>query len=195
MIEQTPVERALDILARLEPPPPRQQPIPCPTPEHEDKNPSALHYPDGGWYCHACGVGGDALDLYAIRNNFTVSQALRELGAFDGTIRIPRKPQPRNVYMPESVKDILVSTSEYALRWETAKLLAIHEPAQVKQDILAGWDVLLERGVDIPETLKLVNLIRGVALFRHANPARAHEPSERSLAVRRLLREIREVGV
>ena len=86
-----------------------------------------------------------------------------------------------------------MESAGFPLRWETAKMLAIHEPAQIRQDVVAGWDALVERGIDIPETLKLTYLIQGVALFRHANPAKAHTARERNRAVQRLLRELEGV--
>lgn len=188
---RTPVEKALEVLARLEPPPHRARQIACPTPEHEDNKPSAMLYPDGGWKCFSCDAYGSALDLYAMRKGLTIRQALNRLGCFGDDYTPPRpKPQPRRTYMPESVKEILLSSGEYAERWEVAKLLALQSPEQAKLDVLGAWDSL-ER-FDIPEVLKLASMVRGVALFRHADPAKAHEPRERALAVRRLLRELQE---
>jgi hypothetical protein len=184
----TPVERALEKLAYLEPPPTRSRGIPCPTPEHEDRNPSAVHYPDGGWKCFSCGAYGDALNLYCYREGLSVGQALNQLGCFDVAYKPVAKPRPKKVWMPQEVKSLLEASSEFPLRWQAAKLLAIYEPDQQRQDILANWDYL--EPLDIPEIWKLTCLIRGLALFRHANPAKAHEVRERNLAVQRLFREL-----
>lgn len=187
----SPVMKALEILARQEPGPSRKQSIACPSDEHDDKQPSATRYPDGGFRCHGCGAHGDALDFYALREGLTIPQALNRLGAFDKDwTPPPPKPGPRRVYMPDDVRQVLEASEEFPRRWQVAKLLALHDPTQAKKDILAGWTFL--EPLDIPEIWRLTCLIRGVALFRHADPRRAHEPYERSLAVRKLLRELED---
>ena len=38
----------------------------CPTPHHEDKNPSCAIYPDTNtWYCFGCHASGDSYNLQA----------------------------------------------------------------------------------------------------------------------------------
>jgi hypothetical protein len=179
----SPVEKALVVLERDYPPPPRKKVITCPSPDHEDKRPSATLYPDGGFKCHSCGAWGSALDLYCLREGLTVTQALTRLGCFDADY--VRKPKPRapRVFLAGGC-----DSSEFALRWELAKQLACQPHPQA--DILAGWDTLEQQGVDIPEVWRLVCLIKGVALFRHANPAKAHLERERNRAVRKLLAEV-----
>lgn len=190
-MNQSPVERAIDILNALDPPPTRKKPISCPTMEHEDNHASAMLYPDGDWYCFGCQAWGSALDRYVIREGLSIRQALERLGCYEeGWKPLPPLPEPEPAQIPEPVREILMSSGEFALRWETAKLLALQEPTQAKLDVLSAWDQLNGRGIDIPETLKLVALIRGVALFRHANPAKAHLPRERWRAVAKLLREV-----
>lgn len=188
----SPVERALERLRFIDPPPSKAKRVRCPSPDHEDKRPDCSRYPDGTWYCFACGAKGDALDFYALSKGITIKQALVDLGAFNGATwtPTPKPPETKPARLPQEVKEILMASAEFPLRWETAKLLSLQEPTQIKLDILAGWDALNERGIDIPETLKLTYLIQGVALFRHADPAKAHMPRERNLAVRRLLREL-----
>ena len=49
-------------------------------PFHDDKNPSANAYSDGGWHCHRCGFGGDVIDLLARFEDKTAAQYLRDIG-------------------------------------------------------------------------------------------------------------------
>ena len=179
----SPVEKAHEILARDYPPPSRRKPIACPSPDHEDKQPSATLYPDGGFKCHACGAHGDALDYYCATEGLTVSQALNRLGCFDPDYKPLPKPKPRKVFLPDGC-----DSHEFALRWEIAKQLACQPDP--KADLLAGWDYLEQLGVDIPEVWRLTCVIQGVALFRHVNPAKAHLASERKRAVRKFLAEV-----
>ena len=92
----------------------RQQQRRCPFEEHEDRHASATFYEDH-FYCHACGRGGDALDLYCILNGLPIKQALVRLGASTGA---PYKPTP----VPRATKDFaeafvtkLIDRPEYAL--------------------------------------------------------------------------------
>jgi hypothetical protein len=106
-------------------------------------------------------------------------------------LRVLRSAAP--VQLAPSVAEVLVSSGEFAESWELAKLLCIQEPAQIRQDVLASWDYISDR-YNVPAILELVALVKGVALFRHARPERAHEPRERLRAVRKLLRELERVA-
>jgi len=70
--------RSGDVLHRVPPPvyylaltgepvPPSGR-VHCPAPDHEDLNPSAVVYPEPGrgFFCFACGRGGDAITLAAL---------------------------------------------------------------------------------------------------------------------------------
>jgi len=81
----------------------------CPTPEHEDRNPSAsLNAETGAWKCHGCGARGDAVSLYGDRLGLTdfadIAEALRGAGFLppgDGPAP-PRSPvAPRTVTPPK----------------------------------------------------------------------------------------------
>jgi len=49
-------------------------------PFHNDSTPSLVVYPDGHWFCYACGAHGrDALDMFAMKRKFSISEAIREL--------------------------------------------------------------------------------------------------------------------
>lgn len=188
-MNQTPVERALEILERIEPPPTRKKAFRCPNPDHEDKRPSAMRYPDGGWKCHSCGSWGDALDLYALRQGLTIRQALDRLRCFEG-YQPKKKEMAQPVPLTFKQLNRLLISEAFLVHWEAAKTLAVLEPMQAKADLIASWDYLTSKSINIPEVFKLASLIRGTALFRHAKPAKAHKASERTRAVRQLLREL-----
>lgn len=43
----------------------------CPTPDHEDQNPSAsVNVSEGKWHCFTCGRGGDGYDIIQEREGF-----------------------------------------------------------------------------------------------------------------------------
>ncbi len=54
----------------------------CPSPQHDDHNPScSIHEKDGKWKwrCHACNAGGDVFDLMAIAQGGTAEQVIAGL--------------------------------------------------------------------------------------------------------------------
>lgn len=52
----------------------------CPFPEHEDRRPSFwIDAERGLWGCHACGLVGDSLNLYARIHKLPLQTAIREL--------------------------------------------------------------------------------------------------------------------
>lgn len=63
----------------------------CICPFHKDKNPSLKIYPNGrGFYCFACGVGGDQIDFVARHQGIGNRAAARELAeAFRVPIQEP----------------------------------------------------------------------------------------------------------
>ena len=82
----------------------------CPNAEahaHGDKHPSASIGPEA-WKCHACGAGGDALELVRVVRWLTFPEALAELADLTGVLpngnmgnrRAPR-PSPRLVEVPK----------------------------------------------------------------------------------------------
>lgn len=68
----------------------------CPVPDHEDRNPSASVNEDAcRWYCHACGRGGDAIDLIQeVESGIGIASAIERakelLGDDDGAVREQR---------------------------------------------------------------------------------------------------------
>lgn len=61
--------------------------IRCPSPNHVDKKPSAwMQESDGLWFCAACGVGGDVLDLYAFASGMSVPDYKRDAGQFSDVV-------------------------------------------------------------------------------------------------------------
>lgn len=54
----------------------------CLCPFHQDKNPSLKIYPDGkGFYCFACGTGGDQIKFAALYRDTSNVEAAKELAA------------------------------------------------------------------------------------------------------------------
>ncbi len=54
--------------------------IKCPIPGHDDNSPSASANLDKGlWYCHACAVGGTAVDYLIQAHNYSMKDALQQV--------------------------------------------------------------------------------------------------------------------
>ena len=187
---QTPIERANQLIPALTTK--RREQISCPTPDHEDKNPSATLYPDG-FKCWSCGARGDKLDYYALKNGLTIRQALEVLGAFDGTTPPRKRPKERPYSISRDIARKLVSTDQFARHWHLAKLLAMPDRRLAQRDLLGSWDYLLERGYDVPLVWEIACLLRGEAWLRFADPSCSNDPAEAGRAVCRLLRSLEEV--
>lgn len=63
----------------------------CLCPFHQDKNPSMKIYPDGkGYYCFACGAGGDQIQFVARYHDIKNYEAAKELASVFGVpIQVP----------------------------------------------------------------------------------------------------------
>lgn len=162
----------------------------CPCPDHErgdrSRGLSIREFADGkvAVYCHAF---PDVHDAYAVVA--AVGLSIQDL--FPRTLECaylrPVRPKPRPV--PRSVAEVLLESARFPEAWEIAKTLAPLEPAQARRDVLESWDVISDNG-GVPAVMQLYALLRGVALFRYAEPSRAHEPAERQRAVSRLVEEL-----
>lgn len=183
---QTPVERANELIPDLTTK--RRERISCPSPDHEDRNPSCDLFPDG-FKCWSCGTYGDKLDYYCLINGLSTRDALEVLGAFDGT-RAPRRPQRPRYSISKEIARGLVANGEFARHWHLAKLLALPPRLQAQRDLLASWDYLLGLGYDVPLVWKLSGLVRGEAWLRFGDASRATDPAESGRAVVRLLRDL-----
>ena len=53
-------------------------------PFHDDRDPSLVAYPDGGWYCFGCGEGGDVIDLVWKFTGGSFRDAVMEAGRLSG---------------------------------------------------------------------------------------------------------------
>jgi len=61
----------------------------CPNPKHDDHEPSCYINPQKElWYCHGCGEGGNAADLYAMVKGCSKQKAINVVR------RMGDKPQP-----------------------------------------------------------------------------------------------------
>jgi hypothetical protein len=63
-------------------------------PFHDDRSPSLVFYPDGGWYCFGCGAGGDSVDFVARLFNLRPLEAAQKL-AEDFHLPLPTRPKDR----------------------------------------------------------------------------------------------------
>ena len=64
----------------------------CPLPDHEDKTPSFVVYPNNNsWWCFGCSRGSDVLDLYQLAHGYTQKwEALIAL-AMERGVELPRR--------------------------------------------------------------------------------------------------------
>ena len=109
-------------------------------PAHDDVDPSATIYADG-WKCHACGAGGDAIDLVRTVYGCTFAEAVAELAERAGVtipdratypcrpralVRAPedKAPRRRTVEQPEVARQV------YGWLWEHAEPALEHETAR-----------------------------------------------------------------
>lgn len=85
-IEDLKIEKSLDVLLELIPdadPGKQRKPFRCPSPNHDDRNPSANLFRGriGEWrlHCHSCGFGGDVLDVLQALHGLSFGESLRAL--------------------------------------------------------------------------------------------------------------------
>ena len=79
-----------EILRRLDIEPGRHRRARCPI--HRGDNPTALSWTDEGqWFCHPCGIGGDAITLAQRALDIDCAGAMRWLGIIPGK---PPAPDP-----------------------------------------------------------------------------------------------------
>ena len=104
----------------------QQQRALCPL--HQEKTPSFVVFPDGGWYCYGgCNRGGDILDLVMAKDGMDFREAL-ELVAREAGIELQSfTPQQRASYQARRNNEgILATAVEYWERclWENEGALA-----------------------------------------------------------------------
>ncbi|MDQ3218237.1 MAG: hypothetical protein M3Q18_10385 [Actinomycetota bacterium] len=155
----------------------------CPSPEHEDRHPSASIYKnDERVHCHVCDWDGDVID---------VAEALGEhveLRGNGGVYSVPRpKPKPSE---PDEVmrdlKTVLESRRAWPFEWLVASHLALLSTSLMRQDVLANWDYLTERG-DLQLILETTSMIRDVAISRYCSAKNVEDPEAIKRAVARML--------
>lgn len=63
----------------------------CPLPDHEDKTPSFVVYPNNNsWWCFGCSRGSDVLDLYQLTHGYTQKWEALVALAMDRGVELPR---------------------------------------------------------------------------------------------------------
>ena len=94
----------------------------CLCPFHQDKNPSLKIYPNGkGFYCFACGAGGDQVKFAAKYRNLRNEEAALELAAaFQVPLSVPRtyreKREAEMAARHRKELDVFVKRSKLYLR-------------------------------------------------------------------------------
>lgn len=152
---------------------PKGKRVRCPSPIHEDKNPSASLYVafdgDERVRCWACGYDGDIIDVARL---FGEQVALQRLGI------AKRRRQPRSSTSPleQQVLRLIAFRAEFPVEWEVAKTLALVSRDQMRVEVLRNWEFLTAHlDVDVLLVTYLADVIRGVALLRFGN-ARELDP-------------------
>ena len=88
MIDRSELPSIPDTLRRLDIEPGRHRRARCPV--HRGDNPTALSWTDEGqWFCHRCGIGGDAITLVQRALDLDCAGAMRWLGITPGKPPIP----------------------------------------------------------------------------------------------------------
>ncbi len=105
------------------------------------------------------------------------------------TSAVSTRPRSRPQPLPRPIVERLISSATFGASWQAAKILAPLDPTQQRLEVLTSWDYLTDQ-VDIPLTMRLASLIRGVAMFRFCSAKSVESPNAIPRAVRRLLEEI-----
>jgi putative DNA primase/helicase len=66
----------------------------CPIASHGSRDPFSISAATGLWTCHACGIGGDLVDLHRRTTGLDFVDAVRDLGAWVKGETPTRAPQP-----------------------------------------------------------------------------------------------------
>lgn len=183
-IGNSPVARVLDRLQRVKRRGPSRWTASCPTAQHPRGDRSAgLSIAEGadGRALVYCFAGCDLDDILA-----AIRLESRDLFVpRDDDLERPRK-RVCHAPLPRSVAQVILEAAEHPVTWASAQLLARLESALAKQDLLSSWDALADR-IDIPETLRLARLIRGVAMLRYCDSKSVEDPRAITRAIERLV--------
>lgn len=157
----------------------------CPSPDHEDRTPSASIFQGvrgERLYCHSCGWTGDVIDVAEI-----LGERIDWLPSSTPRRRLTRrKPTP----MPIVVAEAMNASETAQLSWRVAKDLARVPEAIARQHILSSWDSLTDDVYDLELVLRWSRLIRGVAMFRHCTARSIARPGCLARAVTRLFEAV-----
>lgn len=160
----------------------------CPSPDHDDRNPSASMYvaPDGDErvHCHSCGFDEDVIGVARVLGERVPS--LRSLDQQTVRRRADHAPTPN--YRLRALGRVLIARGEWPFEWAVATLLARLDPFQARVEVVRNWDYLSARG-DIPLIWQTANMIRGVALLTVGTAKAVERPGAIGYAVDQLLRE------
>ena len=178
---ESPVHRVLDRLERVKK---SQNGWTARCPAHDDRWPSLK-----------VDEGRDGRVLLHDHGGCTANEIVSSIGLEMSDLFPPSErpfipsPRPKPQPLPRSVAEVLLEAAQLPEAWEIAKTLAPLEPAQARRDVVESWDFVSDNG-SAPAVMDLYALLRGIALFRYADPSRAHEPAERRRAVNRLVEEL-----
>jgi DNA primase len=90
----------------------------CPLPDHQEKTPSFVVYPDGRWWCFGCDRGGDVVDLYVAIGGFSIlREALGYMG-LEYEVDLPGRPES---WFPKQSRQAAIREGIEAARIEVAR--------------------------------------------------------------------------
>ena len=121
----------------------------CPLPDHEDKTPSFVVYPDGGWRCFGCGMHGDVIDLEELcGRHIEVWTAVIALSVRYG-VELPQRPEKWKKWTTEKERrrralyEVRVrSYQRRFFRFYKDSLATIEDSAERKAEARRIWDDL-----------------------------------------------------
>jgi len=144
----------------------------APCPLHVDETPSLCFFPDGGFYCFSCHIGGDAVALYAAILDLRSAQAAVRL-AGDFGLADPQAgtyPQPRQ----PTGKDLKKVVEEWKTKTWSRLCTVKHQAAQVLseiEDIVPKPDILWESNTFCRALAAIDAAETGLDLLTSATPA------------------------
>lgn len=111
----------------------------CPSPHHEDKNPSTSLYEKDGhwkWRCHSCGAGGDYFDILALTQGTTPDRVIADLKR--GEAPPPPRPVAKAQEPKKTYRDLehCITTAEFVLKGKCTVRHEYNNPDTRRPDVV-----------------------------------------------------------
>ena len=122
----------------------------CPLPDHEDKIPSFVVYPNNNsWWCFGCSRGSDVLDLYQLAHGYVQKwEALIAL-ALERGVELPKRPPKWHAWTGEKERrrKILVDVVAQSYRRRLFRLFkedleSVSDPTEREEEARELWEGL-----------------------------------------------------